>query len=128
MKKALMFAGTVLAVLALTAGTASAHFCYNAKRSDKGNEQVAANSNGFATYAEMLAEFGMCPAGVTYVDANGPTSIPLDVPVNSHATMAGGTFHSGNDAKGIDHIDATDDEWMAFDAVINEAFASCQAD
>lgn len=127
MKKALMFLGTIVAVLALTAGTASAHFCYNAKRSDKGNEQVAAKSNGFATFAELLAEFGLCESGIAYVEANAPATIPLDVPINVRATMAGGTFRSGNDAKGIDHIEASDADWDAFDAVIDDAFVGCSA-
>lgn len=92
MKKIITFAATAMCVLGLTAGTASAHFCYNAKRSDKGTEQVAARSNGFATYAEMLVDFGVCADGIEYVEVNGPDSIPLDQPVNSHATMAGGRF------------------------------------
>lgn len=117
-----MFAATFVAVLGLTAGTASAHFCYNAKRSDKGNEQVAANSNAWATYAEMLAEFGMCADGIVYVEENGPESIPLDVPVHTRVTLASGTFQSGNDAQGIDHIDASDADWDAFDVVIEDAF------
>lgn len=128
MKKIITFAATAMCVLGLTAGTASAHFCYNVKRSDKGTEQVAARSNGFATYAEMLVDFGVCADGIEYVEVNGPDSIPLDQPVNSHATMAGGTFHSGNDARGIDHIEATDAEWESFDATINEAFVLCEGD
>ena len=127
-KKGLTFVGVAIGGLGLTVGTASAHFCYNAKRSDQGNEKVAEHSNGHGTYAELLAEFGLCESGIEYVEDNGPDSIPLDVPVNSHATMAGGTFHSGNDAEGIDHIDATDEEWEAFDAVINQAFEDCAAE
>jgi hypothetical protein len=127
-KKGLTFLGLSIGALALTTGTASAHFCYNAKRSEQGNEKVAERSNGYATYAELLAEFGLCESGIEYVEDNGPDSIPLDVPVNSHATMAGGTFNSGNDAQGIDHIEATDEEWEEFDAVINEAFADCEAE
>lgn len=125
MKKILMFVGTVTCVLALTAGTASAHFCYNSKRSAQGNAKVTERSNGFATYAQMLAEFGLCAGGIAHVEEFGPDSIPLDVPVNSHAVMASGTFRSGNDAKGVDHIDATQAEWDAFDATIDDAFESC---
>lgn len=126
-KKGLTFVGVAGATLALTAGTASAHDCYNAKRSDRGNQQVAAHSNGQNTYAELLADFGLCESGITYVEDNGPDSIPLDVPVNSHATMAGGTYNNGQDAKGVDHIDATEAEWIQFEDVINEAFADCEA-
>jgi hypothetical protein len=43
-KRLLTFGGTVVAVLALTAGTASAHECFVANRSAKGNAAVAAHS------------------------------------------------------------------------------------
>ena len=120
-----MFAGTFACVLALTAGTASAHYCYNEKRSEKGNEQVAANSNGYMTFSQMLVEWGMCQEGIDHVVENTPESIPLDVPIHAHATMGGGAVHNGKDPGGIGHIDASDEDWDAFDAAIGEAAGMC---
>ena len=124
LKRSGLFVVAVVAALVMTASAASAHFCYNGKRSATGNAAVDAKSKALLTYADQLAMFGMCPEGIAYVDAQ--TLVPLDVLTNSKATMAGGTFHSGNDAKGINHIDVPESEWLAFEEAIDDGFGECE--
>lgn len=103
--------GTTLTILALTASSALAHYCYNTSRSDRGNEAVRAHSDVFVTVDElidMLPEFipVLCPAGVEYLHAWAAESGLSDNLVHTRAVMAGGaegrpvTF----DGSGIDHL------------------------
>lgn len=69
MKKLLFGVTAFVTVLLLMTGAASAHFCTNAGRSERGNEAVAANSSGWLSLDDFLAAEGVCDAGVAYVMA-----------------------------------------------------------
>src|SRR4051795_540182 len=79
-KRLLTFGGTVVAVVALTAGTASAHECFVANRSAKGNASVAAHSAawGEVSLDTILTQFIGVPQNVaTCVETNaGQYGIP----------------------------------------------------
>ena len=91
-------AATVTAI-ALSAGSASAHFCFfndPNPHADAGR----AGSNGFRTFESIAFEFtGLCPAGIAILaDAAG---VETDTLINAHGVMAGPT--GGN--KPISHLD-----------------------
>jgi hypothetical protein len=117
--------GAMAAVL-LVAGPAAAHECYNASRSDTGNQQLAAHSPSYSTFDETAFGFftapdglGLCPAGAQYlldqvhVAAAQPDSgIDLNWVISNRTVQAGGIDHSPSaraqanltDGKGIDHL------------------------
>ena len=106
-------AGTV-AVIALSASGASAHFCYFSDPNPNGNAGRA-GSNGFVPFGVLAAEItGLCPAGVQVLaNAAGVTTSTL---INTHGVMAGPT--DGN--KAISHLD-----FAAIDAAFPAAVAAC---
>ena len=91
-----------VAAVVLAAGPAVAHECYNASRSDKGNQQVAANSPAFVTFDESAMGFfrfglGLCPAGADYLlgqvhaaAASPDSGIDVDWVVSAASLQAGG--------------------------------------
>jgi len=113
---------TIVLVLAI-GGTAFAHECFNASRSDKGNAG-AAGSNGWFTlsleelYGFVVAshddpEFNLPSADPALIPDMVDAAIALGVPdgflLNAHTTAAGGLEgHDRNgvlaDGKGIDHF------------------------
>jgi hypothetical protein len=126
MRKLLAAVGVAGLIVALAAGPASAHECYNASRSAQGNAQIAANSNGHITFDEVITFFltdptgiGLCPAGAQVVldeihaaaDA-GTLAVDTSVVVGANSTQAGGLDNSPNpraqsnlsNGKGIDHL------------------------
>jgi hypothetical protein len=132
--------------LALWAGPAFAHECYNTSRSSQGNQSIAAHAPKYATFDEVAYYFltqasdgpGLCDAGASYliglVDANA-TSLGLssDTVVFMNAVQAGGVGHKKDvpavkvlsNGKGVDHLA----ENAALDAFLRahmeEAFALC---
>jgi hypothetical protein len=92
-------AGATVATIAMTAGAASAHFCYFGDPNPKGNAGRL-GSNGFRSFESIATEFtGLCPAGIQVLaDAAG---VELDTAINGHGVMAGPT--NGN--KAISHLD-----------------------
>ena len=86
-------------VLLLTAGSASAHFCYFSDPNPNG-DAGRAGSKGFFTFESIATEFtGLCPAGIQVLaDAAG---VELGTLINAHGVMAGPT--DGN--KAISHLD-----------------------
>lgn len=109
--------GSVI-VFALTAGSASAHFCYFTE-ANVNAELGRAGSNGFATFGELVFEFtGLCDAGIAVLaDAGG---ISTTTTINAHTVMAGGTLRSGKSIKPISHLD-----FDAIDAAFPAAIAAC---
>ena len=103
--------GAAAATVAMTASTAFAHECYNARRSAQGNES-AAGGNGFFTIETALIQFeGLCPEGAAMViDGLQDAGYRTDVLINAHALMAGGLERNGkggdklHDGLGIDHL------------------------
>jgi hypothetical protein len=115
-----------MAVVLLVAGPVAAHECYNASRSDTGNQQLAAHSPSFSTFDEVAFGFftapdglGLCPAGAQYlldqvhVAAAQPDSgIDVNWVVSNRTVQAGGIDHTPSaraqsnppHGKGIDHL------------------------
>lgn len=92
-------AGAAATTIALTAGSASAHFCFFDDPNPNG-DAGRAGSNGFVTFESLATEFtGLCPAGIQVLaDAAG---VELNTLINAHGVMAGPT--DGN--KAISHLD-----------------------
>jgi hypothetical protein len=113
-----------LAADVLAAGPVAAHECYNASRSDTGNQQIAAHSPAYDTFDESAIGFftfglGLCPAGAQYlldqvhIAAALPDSgIDLNWVVSNRTVQAGGIDHSPSaraaqnltNGTGIDHL------------------------
>ena len=113
-----------LAAVVLAAGPVAAHECYNASRSDTGNQQIAAHSPAYDTFDETAIGFftfglGLCPAGAQYlldqvhIAAALPDSgIDLNWVVSNRTVQAGGIDHAPSaraaqnltNGTGIDHL------------------------
>jgi hypothetical protein len=108
-------AAATVAVIALTASSASAHFCFFTDPNPNA-DAGRAGSNGFVAFGTLAAQItGLCPAGVQVLaDAAG---VELDTMINAHGVMAGGTT-GGNNA--ISHLD-----FAALDAAGPAAAAAC---
>ena len=131
-----------VAAVVLAAGPAVAHECYNASRSDKGNQQVAANSPAFVTFDESAMGFfrfglGLCPAGADFLlgqvhaaAALPDSGIDVDWVVSAASLQAGGLEGAKNpraqenlsNGKGVDHLGANE----ALGAVIGANLPAAQ--
>ena len=123
----------VAAALGLaTAGTAAAHECYNASRSEQGNLQAGTQSNTWFTLvvADVIAEevdLGMYDAQTgecileAYEEAGGQASFTIKVVGGKDGLIAGGVTNQEllSDGKGIDHI------FAAYGETIMGAYAGC---
>jgi hypothetical protein len=95
--------GATVTALALTAGSASAHFCYFTE-ANVNAELGRAGSNGFMTFHDLAFEFtGLCDEGIDVLAAAG--GISATTTIHAHAVMAGGTLSKGKQIKPISHID-----------------------
>jgi len=123
-------------VLAMSlAGTAAAHECYVAKRSDRGNIQAGSQSKVWFTIGTLADAFGFVAGAVggPSLDASQTTwaiaqaraaGIPntLTIFVGTH-TIAGGTpaeARGSFDGKGIDYLEG------AFPALVGIYFAALE--
>jgi hypothetical protein len=109
-----VISGSTLTLIVLSAGSASAHFCYF--NDPNSNAQAGrAGSQGFVTFEALATEFtGLCTAGIQVLaDAAG---VELDTLINAHGVMAGPT--DGN--KAISHLD-----FEALDAAGPDAAKAC---
>jgi hypothetical protein len=145
MRKFLAAAAVAGLTVAIMAGPASAHECYNTNRSSQGNSQIAAHSPSFTTFDEsamgfLTEEVGLCEAGAQWLidqlhaaaDA-GTLDFDPNVVVSIRATQAGGIDNSPNaraqsnlaNGKGIDHLaeNVALNEFLA--ANIPAAFGQC---
>ena len=117
-----------VAAVVFAAGPAAAHECYNASRSDAGNQQIAAHSPAFITFDESALGFftapqpdglGLCPAGAQYLlnqihaaAALPDSGIDLNWVVSNRSLQAGGLDNASNpraqenlsNGTGIDHL------------------------
>jgi hypothetical protein len=117
-----------LAAVVLAAGPAAAHECYNASRSDNGNQQIAAHSPAYNTFDETAMGFftapqpdglGLCPVGAQYLldqvhaaAALPDSGIDLNWVVSNRALQAAGLEKASNpraqqnlsNGTGIDHL------------------------
>ena len=109
-----------MAVVALTAGPASAHFCFKTNLNERAAEGQAGSANWESFHDLAFEMTGLCDAGIDILaDAGGATS---DTLINGHGTMAGGTLRKGEDAgtPSISHLD-----FDAIDAAFPDAVAAC---
>ena len=106
------------AVLALTAGSASAHFCYFTE-ANANAELGRAGSQAFTTFGELAFEFtGLCEDGIAVLaDAGGVTTSTV---IHSRTVMASGTLRTDKDIMPISHLD-----FDAIDAAFPDAAAAC---
>lgn len=109
------------AALVLTAGPASAHFCFKTNLQERAAQGMAGSEN-WVSFGELAFEFtGLCPEGIQILaDAGGVT---VDTLINGHGTMAGGTLRKGEDAgtPSISHLD-----FEGIDAAVPAAIAACE--
>lgn len=118
--RALFVGAAAVASLALTAGTASAHFCYKTNENPNAAAGKAGSSN-WASFSDLVAiNLGpLCDEGVQLLaDAAGATPSTL---INTHGTMAGGTLKK--EEPGTNSI-----SYLNFDglfAAIPDAFIAC---
>ena len=122
----------VLLVMSL-AGTAAAHECYVANRSDQGNTQAGSNSKAWLTIATLDSAFDFVAQAVAgpaldtvqkawAVDQARAAGIPntITIFVGNH-TLAGGTPAEARgtfDQKGIDYLEG------AFPVLVGIYFAA----
>lgn len=120
MRRALTTTAATAAIVALTAGQASAHFCFKDNLNERAAEGMAGSAN-WVSFGDLAAEItGLCPAGIEILaEAGGVTTATL---INGHGLMAGGTLKkesSGN--KAISHLD-----FEGIDAAFPDAVAACE--
>lgn len=104
-----------VAAVALSTGTANAHFCFN-KHAVQQGAQGMANSQGFASFYDLAKEFtGLCDDGIQILaDAAG---VELWTAINVHTVMAQG---SDGKSQGIGYLD-----FEAIEAAFPDAVAAC---
>lgn len=117
--RALFVGAAAAASIAMTAGTASAHFCYVSNANAKAIQGMA-GSNGFVTFGELANFFlpDLCQEGVEHLA--GAAGVSTGTPINAHAVMAGGTLGKDKGANGISHLN-----FEAIDAAVPDAYALC---
>jgi hypothetical protein len=110
-----------IAVLALTAGPASAHFCFKTNLNERAAEGQAGSAN-WVSFEDLAFEItGLCEAGIAILaEAGGATP---DTLINGHGTMAGGTLRKGPDSgtPSISHLD-----FAAIEDATPAAEAACE--
>ncbi len=118
-RKLLTGFGAGAIVFALTAGTASAHFCYFTE-ANVNAEMGRAGAKAFTTFGALAFEFtGLCDEGIDVLaDAAG---ISATTTIHSRAVMAGGALRTGKNIKPISHLD-----FEAIDAAFPDAMAACE--
>lgn len=121
-RRLLTAGAATVAVMVLSAGPASAHFCYFTEPNVRA-ELGRAGSQGFVSFGSVATEItGLCPAGVEILaDAADVTTGTM---IHAHAVMAGGTLKKGPTAspKPISHLD-----FDAIEAAFPAAEAACDA-
>jgi hypothetical protein len=109
-----------MAVVALTAGPASAHFCFKTNLNERAAEGQAGSANWVSFHDLAFEITRLCDEGIAILaDAGGAT---LETLINGHGTMAGGTLRKGADAgtNSISHLD-----FEGIEAAEEDAAAAC---
>ena len=115
-------------LLVLTASSALAHFCFNASRSDRGNQE-AAKSSAWLSIEEILRdEFQLCNAGVRHVQSGiAAAGFPRNLLIHERTIMAQGRLgrhqHLSVNRRGVDHL--TQSDFILFEGLVGEAFGIC---
>jgi hypothetical protein len=147
MRKLIAAVGVAGLMVALGAGPAFAHDCYNASRSAQGNASIAAHSPSFTTFDQAALGFfqapqpdglGLCPAGAQVllqaIHDQGPAlGFDPNVVISTRVVQAGGIANSPNptaqgnlsNGVGIDHLDENVTLNQLIGANIQDAIAAC---
>ena len=127
-RRTAIVATSVALLLVLSASSALAHFCFNASRSDRGN-QAAAGSPAWGSIAEFLrGDLGLCEAGIDHVlDGVEAAGFPRNLLIHNRTVLAQGRLgkhqHLSVNRKGIDHLSGQD--FVLFERLIGQAFGIC---
>jgi hypothetical protein len=115
LRRASIVAAFTVAAVAMSAGTANAHFCFNKHAVQQGAAGMA-NSQGFASFHDLAFEFtGLCDAGIEILaDAAG---VEPWTAINVRTVMAQG---SQGKSQGISYLD-----FEAIDAATPDAVDAC---
>jgi len=115
LRRAAVVAVSTVAVVAMSAGAANAHFCFNKHAVQQGAAGMA-NSAGFASFHDIAFEFtGLCDAGIAVLaDAGG---VEPWTAINVRTVMAQG---SDGKSQGISYLD-----FEAIEAAFPDAAAAC---
>lgn len=134
LRRAFVVASATVALGAMSAGPALAHFCYNASRPAHAS-QKAAGSEAWASIPELLAMEGMCEDGIVHFLANSASvGLDPDTVILLSSTMANGILRNpqaedlqrlSTDGRGIDHLVGVD--WAALEALIVASFGHCSS-
>ena len=123
LRRALTTSTAAFGIVVLTAGAASAHFCYR----DGLNPTAAAANAGSPNWVSldsMIEQFlpGLCPAGADLVkDAFGASG---DVLIHQHGVMAGGNAKQGKSNPAISHL-AFPESDAEFEELVEAAYGEC---
>jgi len=115
LRRAATVAVSTVAAVALTAGTANAHFCFTKNAVQQGHEGKA-GSQAFVSFHDLAFEFtGLCDEGIQVLaDAGG---VETWTAINVRTVMAQG---SGGKSQGIGYLD-----FEAIAAAEEAAAAAC---
>lgn len=115
LRRASVVAVSAVAAIAMSAGAANAHFCFN-KHAVQQGAQGMANSQGLVSFHDLAFEFtGLCDAGIEILaDAGG---VEPWTAINVRTVMAQG---SQGKSQGIGYLD-----FEAIDAAFPDAEAAC---
>ncbi len=115
LRRASVVAVSAIAAIAMSAGAANAHFCFN-KHAVQQGAQGMANSQGFVSFHDLAFEFtGLCDAGIEILaDAGG---VEPWTAINVRTVMAQG---SQGKSQGIGYLD-----FEAIEAAFPGAEAAC---
>jgi hypothetical protein len=119
--RALFVGAAVVASLALTAGSASAHFCYKTDVNPKSWEGKSGSAN-WVSFSDLVAEHigPVCAEGVDIIAAGA--GVEATTLINTHGTMAGGTLKKEQPGtKSIAYLD-----FEGLEAAIPAAIAACE--
>jgi hypothetical protein len=127
-RRTAIVATAVALLLVLTAGSALAHFCFNASRSDRGNEAAAGSPTWLSVEELLRDEFRLCNAGVRHVlDGIEAAGFPRNLLIHGRTVMAQGRLgkhqHLSVNRKGVDHL--TNRDFVLFERLVGEAFGIC---
>jgi len=115
LRRASVVAVSTVATIAMSAGAANAHFCFNKHAVQQGAAGMA-NSEGFASFHDLAFEFtGLCDAGIEILaDAAG---VEPWTAINVRTVMAQG---SQGKSQGIGYLD-----FDAIEAASQDALDAC---
>jgi hypothetical protein len=115
LRRASVVAASTVAVIAVSAGAANAHFCFNKHAVQRGAQGMA-NSQGFASFHDLAFEFtGLCDAGIGVLAS--AAGVEPWTAINVRTVMAQG---AQGKSRGIGHLD-----FEAIDAAFPDAMAAC---